>query len=56
MVPIYGLRLVYTFLYTIINDHVIASFVQKKEVLRFCGPKKIFFAYVLNLETHCTQS
>ena len=30
-------------LYTIINGNVIASFLQKRKVLRFCGPKKNFF-------------
>ena len=43
--------MVYTFLCTIINGNVIAYFVQNKKVLRFCGPKKIFFAYGRNLET-----
>ena len=34
---------IYTFLHTIINGNVIASFVQKKENFqRFCGPKKFF--------------
>ena len=41
MVSIHSLRLVYTFLYTIINGNVIVSFAQKK-ILRFCGPKKVF--------------
>ena len=52
MVSIYSLKPVYTFLYTIINGNVLASFVQKKrKVLRFGGPKKIIFTYVRNLET-----
>ena len=42
MVSIYSLRPVYTFLYTIINDNVIAFFIQKRKVLRFCGPKTFF--------------
>ena len=50
MASIYSLRLVYTFLYTLINGNVIASFVQKRKVLRFCGHKKFCFAYVRNLE------
>ena len=52
MVSIYSLKPVYTFLYTIINDSVLASFAQKKE--RFWDlavQKKIFFTYVRNLET-----
>ena len=44
------LRPVYTFLYIIINDNVIASFVQKKIVLRFCGPIIVF------LRTYATLS
>ena len=39
---IYSLRTAYNFLYTIINDNVIAAFVQKRKVLRFCSPKKFF--------------
>ena len=31
MVSIYSLKQVYTFLYTIVNDNVLASFVQKKK-------------------------
>ena len=42
MASIYSLRPVYTFLYTIINDNVIASFVQKRKVLRFYDQKKFF--------------
>ena len=49
MVSVYSLRSVYTFLYTIMN--LIGSFVQKKKVLRFCGPKIFFFAYIRNFET-----
>ena len=46
MISIYSLRLLSTFLYTIINDNVIASSVQKKEnILRFCGPKKLLRTY-----------
>ena len=37
MVSIYSLRPVYTFLCRIINDSAIASFVQKRKVLKFCG-------------------
>ena len=40
MVSVYSLRSVYTFLYTIMN--LVASFVQKRKVLRFCGPKFFF--------------
>ena len=49
MVSIYCLRPVYTFLYTIINCNVAASFVQQIsfEILWY---KKIFFGYVRNLE------
>ena len=50
MVSIYNLRLVYTFLYTIINGNVIASFVQKKESFEILWTKKIFFTYVRNLD------
>ena len=50
MVSVYNLRPVYTFLYIIINGNVIASFVQKKIVLRFCGPKIVF------LRTYATLS
>ena len=43
MISIYSLRLLSTFIYTIINDNVLASSVQKKEnILRFCGPKNFF--------------
>ena len=51
MVSIYSLRSIYTFLHTIMSGNIIASFVQKRKVLRFCGWKKFFFAYVQNLET-----
>ena len=49
MVSIYCLRPVYTFLYTIINCNVAASFVQQIsfEILWY---KKIFLGYVRNLE------
>ena len=53
MVSIYSLKQVYTFLYTIINDNVLASFVQKKKE-RFWDlavQKTIIFTYVRNLET-----
>ena len=50
MVSIYSLSLVYTFLYIKINDNVIASFVQKKKSFEILWSKKIFFAYVRNLE------
>ena len=51
MVSIYSLRPVYTFLYTIINGNVIASFVQTKKSFEILWSKKISFAYVRNLET-----
>ena len=35
-----------SFLCTIINGNVIASFTKKGKVLRFCGSKKKFFAYI----------
>ena len=50
MVFIYSLRPIYTFLCTIINGNIIASFVQKRNVLRFCGPKK----KKINLRTYAT--
>ena len=40
----------YTFLHTIINGNVIAPFVQKKKSFEILWSKKIFFAYVRNLE------
>ena len=42
MVSIYSLRLVYTFLYTIINGNAIPSFVQKKKSFEILW----FFVYV----------
>ena len=42
MVSIYGWRLVYTFLYTIINGNGIASFVQKKKSFEILHSKKNF--------------
>ena len=51
MVSIYSLRPVYTFLYTVRNDNVIASFVQKKKGFEVLWSKKSFFVYVRNLET-----
>ena len=42
MVSIYNLRPVYTFLYTIINGNVIASFVQKKKSFEILRSKNIF--------------
>ena len=50
MVSVYSLRPVYTFLYTIINGNVIASFVQKKKSFEILWSTKIFFVYVRNLE------
>ena len=60
---IYTSRPVYSFLYTIINGNVIASFVPKKKRFETLRCKKKFFVYVRNLEpsppppTHppCTQ-
>ena len=54
MVFIYSLRTVYTFLYTIINGNVIASFVQKNKSFEILWSKKIFFAYQCNLEAPLT--
>ena len=42
MISIYSLRPVCTFIYTIINDNVIAFFVQKNKSLRFYGSKRFF--------------
>ena len=42
MVSIYSLRPFYTFLYTIENGNVIASFVQKKKRFEILWSKKIF--------------
>ena len=42
MVSIYSLKPVYTFLYTIINCNVIASFVQKKKSFEILWSKKNF--------------
>ena len=39
MVSIYSLTPVYTFLYTTTSDNVLASFVQKRKVLRFVVQK-----------------
>ena len=50
MVFIYSLRPVYTFLYTIKNANVIASFVQKTKSFEILWSKKIFLTYVLNPE------
>ena len=50
MVSIYSLRPVYTFLYTITNGNVMASFVQKEERFEILWSKKSFFAYLRNLE------
>ena len=48
MVSIYNLRPVYTFLYTIINGNVIASFVQKKKSFEILRSKNIFLrAYTI---------
>ena len=41
---------VYTFLYTITNGNVMASFVQKKKSFEILWSKKNFFAYLRNLE------
>ena len=43
MVSIYSLRPVCTFLYTITNGNVIASFVQKNKNFEILRSKKIFF-------------
>ena len=43
MVSVYSLRPIYTFLYTIINGNVIASFVQKKEKFWDFVVQKNFF-------------
>ena len=51
---IHSLRLVYTFLYTIINGNVITTFVQQKKSFEILRPKKIFFAYVCNLVFYLT--
>ena len=51
MVSIYSFRPVYTFLDTIINGNVIASFVQKKKSFEIVWSKKFFFfAHVRNHE------
>ena len=51
MVSIYCLRPVYTFLNTIINSNVIASFVQKKKSFEILWSKNLFvFGYVRNLK------
>ena len=51
MISIHGLRSVYTFLDTMINGNVIASFVQKKaKVLRFCGPKRFILRMYATLK------
>ena len=47
---IYTSRPVYSFLYTIINGNVIASFVPKKKRFETLRCKKNFFVYVRNLE------
>ena len=47
---IYTSRPVYSFLYTIINGNVIASFVPKKKRFETLRCKKKFFVYVRNLE------
>ena len=51
MVSIYSLRSVYTFLYTIINGNVIASFVQKKKSFYFVVQKKFFLRTYAALKT-----
>ena len=60
MISIYSLRAVYTFLYTIMNGNVIASFVKNKKCFEILWSKKFFFAYVRNLQPFplppCTQS
>ena len=43
MISIYSLRAVYTFLYTIMNGNVIASFVQNKKCFEILWSKKKFF-------------
>ena len=49
MVSIYSLRPAYTFLYTITNVNVIASFVQKKKGLKILWSEIFFSAYVDSL-------
>ena len=49
MVSIYSLRQVYTFLYTIINGNVVASFTHKKEKFEILWSNKNFF-----LQTYAT--
>ena len=59
MVSIYSFRPVYTFLYTIINGNVIASFVQKKKSFEIVWSKKFFFLRTyatMNPPPSCTQS
>ena len=59
MVSIYCLRPVYTFLCTIINGNVIASFVQKKKSFEIVWSKKFFFLRTyatMNPPPSCTQS
>ena len=62
MVSIYSLRLVYTFLYTIINGNIIASTVQKKKSFEILWPKKNCFCVwtqpwnPLHFPLPCTQS
>ena len=62
MVSIYSLRLVYTFLYTIINGNIIASTVQKKKSFEILWPKKNCFCVwtqpwnPLHFSPPCTQS
>ena len=43
MISIYSLRPVSTFLYTVINGNVIASFVQIKKIFEILWSKKLFF-------------
>ena len=51
MVSIYSLRPVYTIVYLIINDNVLASFEEKKKSFKILwSKKKIFFALIRNLE------
>ena len=47
-VSIYRLRPVYTFLYTVVNGNVRASFVQKKKKIEILWSKKTVCMYLRN--------
>ena len=61
-VSIYRLRPVYTFLYTVVNGNVRASFVQKKKKIEILWSKKTVCMYLRNRQNTspplppCTQS